>query len=149
MRNTLKTLAFLVIFTAISSCSSISEFITKNPVAADTAIRIAATQYISAGETPEAVEARAINVRDKVDQILEDMSENPELSLVALEEQFRQSINWQEMEIADQVLADALIVNVRLQLEKRVKDQAIPEDYSVALKTLLKIILNSTRLYGV
>lgn len=133
----------------LTGCTGLKEFVNNNPVAADTAIRIAATQYISAGDTPEQVEQRAIAVRDKVDSLLKELDSNPTLSLVSLEQQFRESIDWQEMTIADQVLADALIINVRLQLEKRVSDQTLPADYSVALKTLLSVILNSTRLYGV
>lgn len=144
----MKNILLPIILALIVSCSGI-EAINNNPATADLVIKVATTQYISAEEDPVKRIERAKAVKEKTQGFLKRIEGNPELSLDQLENDFRREINWVDMDIADQVLADVLIENVKLKLEEAVEDARIPEDYVVGARTLLNLVIKSAGLYGV
>ena len=139
------TIALVIV---LAGCSAF-EAINNNPAAADFVIKVATTQYIDAEKDPAKRLERAKQVSEKVEGFQSLLAGNPALSLDDMERQFRDSIDWAQMDVGDKILADALIQNVRLQLEDRVKLGQLSDDYTIAAKTLLNLILSASRLYGV
>ena len=140
---------YCVLFAVLLSGCTALQWANNNPETADIAIRVATTQYISATNDPEKVQARALRVHEKVSGWVAVIDENPTISLDNLEQQVREDIDWVTLDPADQVLADVLIQNVRLQLEKRIENGQLAADYSIKLKTLLSVIVQTTKLYGI
>jgi|14_taG_2_1085336.scaffolds.fasta_scaffold20577_2 hypothetical protein len=138
----------LVFLCLLSGCSAI-EWANNNPATADFVIKVATTQYIDSESDPAKRIERAQAVNEKVSEFKSFVGGNPSLSLDDLEQQFRDSIDWVSLDIGDKILADALIQNVRLQLESKVSVGEISEDYTVPVKTLLNLVISATRLYGV
>ena len=147
MKSTL-TAALVAVFLFLSGCAAL-ESINNNPETADVVIKIAVSQYIDAEQDPALRVLRATVVRDKVRKVLSVVEGNPQLSLDDLEQDFRESIDWVTLDPSDKILADILISNVRAQLDAKVTVGEIDSDYSVAIRTLLSMIIRTTGYYGI
>jgi hypothetical protein len=145
----MKFILTVVLFVIVAStgCTAI-QWANNNPAQADAAIRIGVSQFISATDNPDEVQKRAERVNERANNWLKLLDENPEITLDDFETKIRQEINWVDMPVSDQVLLDVLIINIRMQLDKQVDDLVIPEDYSIRLKTLLAVVIQTTKLYG-
>ena len=133
---------------SITGCT-VFESINNNPETADVVIKIAVSQYIDAERDPAQRVIRATVVRDKVRKVLSVVEGNPQLTLDDLEQDFRTSIDWVALDPSDKILADILISNVRAQLDAKVRVGEIDAGYTVAIKTLLTMIIRTTGYYGI
>lgn len=139
---------FMCFLFTLSSCS-VLESINNNPAVAEIVIKIAVSQYIDEESDPEARKERAASIEDKVGHILQVLDGNPTLSLDGLESQFRDSIDWSELDPSDKILADLLITSVRERLEAKVDIGELNPEYTIAVKTLLEMIIKTAGYYGV
>lgn len=120
------TFVFLV-FLVAAGCATLAE--------QDARLELA-TKYATLKVIDE-TDVTAEQVRERVEAIRLIVEADTQVAVSHLAQQVRQSINWDEMDAADQLLLDAVLMEAELRLVEVVGDGLLDDQGKVAVGTLL------------
>lgn len=90
---------------------------------------------------------KASRVAAKVDAALEIVNNNL-TTIAALDTAVRDSIEWQSLSIEDKMLLDALLTEVRHEMERRIGDGVLSPEQRVKVADVLRWIRAATTMAG-
>lgn len=145
----MKKLIVTVMFSLLLSSCEFTKSMLNDPNSLEGWVRIGTTQYISAEEDIVKRTARAVELNIFASKIVKYAEDNPQVTIPELETKVRSWIDYTDRTVADQILIDALIIQVRMRIEDYARQINAPSDYKVGLKTVMQMVVGATKLYGI
>lgn len=139
----------IILFTALmvgcSTFEKIGDFVSENQLLTSIAVRQAVSRYISAGDTIEKEDARALAVETRLERIIKYLDGNPKATADQIIEVAESSIDWEQLEISDQLLVMDLLSMLKKELES--KDLDVNPESLIAIRSLFETAISAARVH--
>jgi hypothetical protein len=106
-----------------------------------------ATQYATLKVIAE-TEVTAEQVQERVQAVRRIIETDAQVTVRNMAQQVRQSIGWDSLDVADQLLLDAVLMEAESKLAEIVGDGVLDDQGKVAVGVLLDWIVDATAIVG-
>jgi hypothetical protein len=141
-----KSFALLAVLSVMVACASFSKAVNDNPVVATVAVQYATGKVIEAGKTPAARQVRA----ERVVSIASKVKEAAKGRVVTLDELQAVAQGYVaelNLEPADAMLANTVVLAVVAELHKKIETGALNEADQVVLTRVLDWSISAANIY--
>lgn len=132
MKKALATLAVIAVLFVPTGCASFGENTDSARLATQYATLKVIDGDVDRADRIEEIVARSLTVLD-----------GGSITVAAVESAVRSSVDWSSLDAADTLLADALIVAVRDELNARVGSGVLDSDSAIQVRTVLEWVASA------
>lgn len=136
---------FTAIFIMLCGCSGISNFVDKNPLIVDIAVRESVVRYIDQGETLELKKLRALKANAVLDKVKLFVDSGEEVKVSGIIAFTNSAIDWDSLSIPDKIIIQDILLIVQAKLNSEA-DLINPETV-IKLNALINTAKSATLIF--
>lgn len=135
----IKTILMSFMLTLLLGCSAV-KFAEERPATTRLLLQYATMKIIEESSNPFGRAARTVEVVDAFTDYVRTSNLDGDVTIDELLMIGRTFINWEEMPLADQLLVEALLEEIRIGFQKKVSEQVITEGDRIHIYAALQVV---------